>query len=118
MLTPLLALVLLAPGPPPSLAEAAATSAFCAVTVERDDRWPSYLAQVRTAPGCTGLARVRKHSTVNFKVISPSRGAWTVRPGETLNVWVFTYRVEYWDGAEWVEAPVFPWGGGFDTDQA
>lgn len=65
--------------------------------------------EVRAASGCVGEARVRKRSTLNverpYQPIYPLKGAWPIKSGQKMNVWVGrNWRVEYWSGAKWVAA--------------
>ncbi len=126
MNTLLLALALAA-GAVPALPPAARTTPppavqYCPVTVTRDyvvgPSYPAdvqlYQANVQLDPTCPpdGQARVRKRGSLGRHVIEPKVGAWTVRPGETLRIWVFTHHIEYFAGRGeggreiWLEAPV------------
>lgn len=70
----ILALALLAPGPPPAeadppLATLAAPAAFCGVTVARDASWFGQRITLRVVPGCVGEARVRLENPLTRAVL-------------------------------------------------
>ncbi len=78
---------------------------YCDATVQRvASIGVSERLAIRAAPGCpeNGIVRARKRSTLNaegpYIPIYPTRGAWTIRPGETRLEWVgLRWRVEQYD---------------------
>lgn len=89
---------------------------YCDATVQRvASIGVSERLAIRAAPDCPdgGIVRARKRSTLNaegpYVPIYPTRGAWTIRPGETRLEWVgLRWRVEHWNGREWTPARRIP----------